>query len=348
MTDLPIAPAPWHTRCTAHLLPYYTTATHIPPHKTYAPLEASSPAFSSLQTPNHTGGLSFAQIIRYTETPVGAYDELALLPGYWRPPADVYGSNSSSNDGRRKASSRQDLRITGIWVSSQASVLNGRQNWGIPKHMARFKFTPMLETGSGKRAVASKTDEASRRGAPLKVEVFPYDVPATTATATTPTPSTLTEYDTMETSVKPFFTAVIHEVPYVPALPFASNWCEYVGLSTRILQPPLPVGKEEYEVGTENWMLGRPILRTRRAKAVWFDMRQAGGIKKEGEVLPEAGEAREKEQVEENWWPGMRRWNLGLTCENATLDLGEPEVLGSKVKVNGPEQPQRQPMRTSS
>lgn len=29
----------------------------------------------------------------------------------------------------------------------------------------------------------------------------------------------------------------------------------------------------------------------------------------------------------ENWWPGMKRWHLGMVCEDATLKLGEPEIL---------------------
>lgn len=29
----------------------------------------------------------------------------------------------------------------------------------------------------------------------------------------------------------------------------------------------------------------------------------------------------------ENWWPGMRRWQFGMYCPDATLELGEPEVI---------------------
>ena len=66
-----------------------------------------------------------AQIIRYSETPVGSYDELALLPGYF---------NGVGPEGEKK----KDLRITGIWVSQETTLMNGRRNWGIPKYATSF------------------------------------------------------------------------------------------------------------------------------------------------------------------------------------------------------------------
>ncbi len=50
-----------------------------------------------------------AQIIRYSETPVGAYDEFALLPGYFDSPGG--GKNT---------------RITAIYVSQADTCYNGR------------------------------------------------------------------------------------------------------------------------------------------------------------------------------------------------------------------------------
>ena len=34
----------------------------------------------------------------------------------------------------------------------------------------------------------------------------------------------------------------------------------------------------------------------------------------------------QKRPKEENWWPGLRRWHIGLWFENAALDLGWPEI----------------------
>ena len=54
------------------------------------------------------------QIIRYTDTPVGAYDEFALLPGYFDSPGG--GKNT---------------RITAIYVSQKDTLYNGRLLPGI-------------------------------------------------------------------------------------------------------------------------------------------------------------------------------------------------------------------------
>ena len=66
-----------------------------------------------------------AQIVRYTETPVGPYDELLILPGYF---------NGVGTAGEK----RKDLRITGIWVSQEATLMNGRRNWNIPKQVKQI------------------------------------------------------------------------------------------------------------------------------------------------------------------------------------------------------------------
>lgn len=31
---------------------------------------------------------------------------------------------------------------------------------------------------------------------------------------------------------------------------------------------------------------------------------------------------------EENWWSGMRRWHLGMVCEDAVIELENPEIMG--------------------
>ena len=58
-----------------------------------------------------------------------------------------------------------------------------------------------------------------------------------------------------------------------------------------------------------------------------MDMRQPP---KDGQSV-NAGEheshALSKAQGEDNWWPGIGRWRLGMVCEEATLELGHPEVF---------------------
>lgn len=65
---------------------------------------------------------------------------------------------------------------------------------------------------------------------------------------------------------------------------------------------------------------------------VWIDMKQADEGRGNGEaaVGQHGGNAMPETQAKdyENWWPGMGRWHLGVTCVDATLQLGEPEISG--------------------
>ena len=100
-------------------------------------------------------------------------------------------------------------------------------------------------------------------------------------------------------------------------------------MSTHILQPPLPEGEPaDIVVKTDQWMRSEPLLKCGKAKMVWFDMKQpevqiegSGTGSGEDDALLKKGNA--------NWWPGMRRWQCGLYCPNATLALSEPTIIGS-------------------
>lgn len=83
--DIAPAPPPWACKCTAYVLPFYNfRPSGLSLNIAYDPLEADEPSFSSeKEAGRYIGGLAFAQIIRYHDTPVGAYDELTLLPGYF-------------------------------------------------------------------------------------------------------------------------------------------------------------------------------------------------------------------------------------------------------------------------
>lgn len=69
------------------------------------------------------GGRGGVLLVRYTDSPVGPYDELILLPGCYQFGETTY------------------YRITQIYVSSMASVVNGRRNWSVPKKLAIFRWT---------------------------------------------------------------------------------------------------------------------------------------------------------------------------------------------------------------
>lgn len=72
--------------------------------------------------PNFVGGFGAVMLIDYRQSPVGPYRELLFIPGQFK-------------QGRRRYYS-----ITKIYVSTEASLVNGRANWGIPKELAQFSL----------------------------------------------------------------------------------------------------------------------------------------------------------------------------------------------------------------
>jgi len=69
-----------------------------------------------------TTGFGAVMIINYTTSNVGPYNEILFDPGK----SYFLGKKAHS--------------ITKIYVSSQASLTNGRRNWGIPKELATFSY----------------------------------------------------------------------------------------------------------------------------------------------------------------------------------------------------------------
>lgn len=107
--DTPRAPAPWSLRGHGWIV-----LLRLP--REAAARTAFVPA--SLQD-SLRAAISALVCVEYSSSPCGAYRELLLIPGTMRFP-----------DGRRYAS------ISRILVSTWASVVNGRANWGIPKDRA--------------------------------------------------------------------------------------------------------------------------------------------------------------------------------------------------------------------
>ena len=68
------------------------------------------------------------QLIRYTESPVGPYDELVLVPGYFE-----YEIETKDEHGKTKLEKRKNLQCTKVFVSQNKTCWNGRKsNISIP------------------------------------------------------------------------------------------------------------------------------------------------------------------------------------------------------------------------
>ncbi|KXJ96056.1 hypothetical protein Micbo1qcDRAFT_158236 [Microdochium bolleyi] len=294
-TTKPIVPvpAPWKLKGDVYIATFFNKPGNLPEHA-YSPLEKASSYADPAVSGAHLGGLSQVQIIRYTDSPVGPYDELIVCPGYYN-----YQVDDPKNPGKRLT--KKNVRISRIYVSQKYTCWNGRTNWNIPKHLARFTFT------------TNPADNSTT------VEVFPHD---TTASSATPAPSSVSTES--QPSTVPFFRATFYPQRFVPSFPFSLSWFTNFGLDIGIVQPPLPENKDAAQgeiPGTDRWCKINPNQSTRRATIGWIDMQQ----KPDG-VSGSSGSAQTTTsgQVEgcENFWPGMGRWQLAVKMEDAEIDFG--------------------------
>ncbi|KAK4541140.1 hypothetical protein LTR36_008214 [Oleoguttula mirabilis] len=228
-------PPPWSTRNEAYWL--LLTLRNPLPAGIYDPLEASHPACT---TSGFKGGLGMVQIVRYTDTPCGSYDELLIIPGNFEVPG-----------GSLKGKSR--MRISRIYVSQQETMYNGRKNWNIPKHLARFEFSCELVAKGGKPS------------SQLTVSVFPSESPAANAPET----------------VVPFFHATLKPMNYVPAFPYPTKWTAAL-LSTTFVQPPLPTGEDELMCGTQSWKIFDAVAATPKARIIWVEASGDDAVDRQG------------------------------------------------------------------
>ncbi|KAH9888299.1 hypothetical protein F4778DRAFT_755864 [Xylariomycetidae sp. FL2044] len=301
--DRPIVPVPppWKLKGTVYMMSFWSKAGDLPAHA-YSPLERAS-AFASSGA--HRGGLSQIQVIRYTESPVGPYDELILCPGFFS-----YERGNERGLGRRKT--KKAPRITRIYVSQKYTCWNGRKNWNIPKHLAKFEWED-LPDGS------------------TKVKVYPHDETgsnnnsgddATTETLHTPSP-------------RPLFQATFLPLRWAPAFPLSLSFLKYVGIDAGLVHPPLPAGRhggdEEHHLpGTDRWCKVMPVQSTRRAVLGWMDMSQKEGDGNgDGNGGAMMATTSGVEPDHENFWPGLVRWHLAIKLEDADIEFGEGEYWDS-------------------
>jgi len=253
------------------MIPFWTsaqTAANLPD-KAYSPLEASS-SYASKESGIPKGGISMVQILRYTDTPVGPYDELILCPGFFEYPVE-------DKDGKK--STKKAARITRIYVSQKQTCWNGRHNWNIPKHLARFEWT-------------DKPDGS------MHIKVFPHD---------TASPYSASE---AKPSEKPFFQCAIKPISYTPAFPMSTALMKYMGIDMSLVQPPVPAGESELQelAGTERWCkLSGFTQSSTHAKLAWADMEQKD---EDGDVADEH---------ENYFFPGLRKWNIAVKMADATV-----------------------------
>ncbi|KAH7311295.1 hypothetical protein B0I35DRAFT_356947 [Stachybotrys elegans] len=267
-----LAPPPWTLKGTVYSATFVPLSKKLPT-KAYSPLERGS----AVQTEGEfLGGIGMVQIIRYTESPVGPYDELLLLPGFFK------------YDG--PTGERTNVRITRIYVSQKYTCWNGRTNWNIPKHLARFDWT-------------------EKNGA-TTVKIYPHD----------------TTGDPLESkpAEKPWFKATF-TLDLLGGLPFTTDLYDILGVNTTLAQPPLPHAESKYHelAGTNHWAATVPGQATNKASIGIFDLDQGEGDVVEGQTTNVVGD-----EHYPNFWPGLLRFHPGMKLEDATITFSEPEIWG--------------------
>ncbi|KAF5026290.1 hypothetical protein F66182_1611 [Fusarium sp. NRRL 66182] len=231
-------PPPWTLKGDIYAFVFWTPRSQAKdglPSMAYSPLEGQS---SYAKDQEALGGLSMLQLIRYTDSPVGPYDELILVPGN-------FGYEREDGSGRRVR--KKGAKITRIYVSQKYTCYNGRKNWNVPKHLAQFTWTD--------NADGSTT-----------VKVHPHD--------TTTTTDSISESASPDPT--PFFQATFKPIRYTPSFPFRTSWINSLGFDTTLILPPLPEGSgSQGELpGTDRWCAVVPQQATSKCSLGWFDVAQ--------------------------------------------------------------------------
>ncbi|KAH7138483.1 hypothetical protein B0J11DRAFT_421942 [Dendryphion nanum] len=287
---VPLAPAPWTAKAESYWL--FLTLGGKLPEGVYDRVDVrggvEEVGYEGKERGEFKGGLGVVMIVRYTDTPVGPYDELLLIPGNFSVPTPT----SASTTPPTFSLPRSALRITRIYVSTSnaATVYNGRRNWNIPKHHARFSF-------SAPQTLAGQSP-------PQEMTVKVY------------APGSV-EGDGAE----PFFGVRLRPWRWVPAVPVKSKW---LPVSTVHVQPPLAEGEkyavtkgkvdgevkeEDVLVGTEKWSTFEIGSAAPRARGCWVEVLEAGGRS------VKAGK----------WWPqDVKPWGVGAWMEEGTMSIPMP------------------------
>lgn len=108
---VPMAPAPWHLKGQGYIL-----AIRLPE----AFLDNESFLPDSLRS-TRRGRMAYVMFVDYSQSDAGPYHELLYIPG-----SLAFGQ-------------KRHLSISKIYVSTWDSVVNGHENWGIPKERCDFQ-----------------------------------------------------------------------------------------------------------------------------------------------------------------------------------------------------------------
>lgn len=282
------------------------------------------------------GGLGMLMLVRYRETPVGEfemwrgglmkqgrsrklssflfacsslfegpYDELVYIPG------DFTSLSFPSS-----SKSVRSLRITGIYVSTQASVDAVR----LPVPLSLFLSPDSLGLLSRVHSISTGSFqlEHPQTSRPL---LLLLSVGSTTASSS---PTLVSISHSPSSSSQPFFQALLTPSTYLTPfnIPIRTVFARGTSLNgysplNDFVQPPLvpaPPGRKEGE-----WMRFKGKI-VGGVKGCWIEGRMPGKEGEEGKGERDLGDGKATTR-------GSEVWKFGAYCEEVTLVFGESETL---------------------
>jgi hypothetical protein len=201
---------------------------------------------------------------------------------------------------------KKALRIARIYVSQRTTAYNGRLNWNIAKHLARFEFS------------APPTEGGQPPPESLSVKIFPAGTK---------------EGD----GINPFFSCTLKPWRWVPSVPVSTKW---LPLSTTQAQPPIPEATgfkaaaedetkgtskvDAYDInpkyeeallaGTDRWCAFPINSYVPRARGCWVTVHPAG----------EEGKPDSVKEASKHWPQDVKPWSIGAWMEDAEMGIPEP------------------------
>lgn len=147
-----ISPAPWQLKGEGYLCLYRFSHDFL----------ITEGAIAEQLQPFLWMNIGMVMLVNYQESPVGPYGELLFLPGMFHYKGKYY------------------WHISKIYVSSIDSVINGRENWGIPKELAQFDFkhinskSKQINVSINEQLVFSARFKDRLLGLPLDTAILPF------------------------------------------------------------------------------------------------------------------------------------------------------------------------------
>ncbi len=145
--EIKAAPAPWALMGSGYIILLKLKGDFV---------EASGFVPESLKG-SFAGGFGTVMYVDYAYSDAGPYQELLFIPGMFSFAAGRFFS------------------ITRIFVSTMESVVNGRNNWGIPKEVARFEHE-----SPGRSIERIRIIKDERAAAELTFHSYNLSLPVTT------------------------------------------------------------------------------------------------------------------------------------------------------------------------